>query len=340
MMLRKIILAMALALGASFAAAAEDKPVELKLSHWFPPAHPLQKSLEEWAGAVERASNGSIRYKIFPAEQLGKAQDHYDLTREGKADLAYVETAFQLARFPIMAGGALPLLMSNAKGGSAALDEWYRPYAAREMKEVKFCFAFVHEPGTIHSRAKKVAVPADIRGMKIRPANAMVGALVNALGGINTPASEAASLDLLASGAADAIVSSWGSVSFFGLDKTVKYHLDIPLYVSPLALVMNKATYDAMSLPQRRVIDDHCSSQWAIKAAAAWADEEAAARRRLQTAPGHEVYAIPAAQTDEWRKVAAPLRESWTLNTRKAGVDPAAAMDGLKAGLAKYKAGD
>ena len=34
--------------------------------------------------------------------------------------------------------------MSDGKGGSLALDEWYRKYAATEMKDVKFCLAFIH----------------------------------------------------------------------------------------------------------------------------------------------------------------------------------------------------
>jgi len=29
------------------AARAEDKTVELKLSHWVPPTHPLQKAIED-----------------------------------------------------------------------------------------------------------------------------------------------------------------------------------------------------------------------------------------------------------------------------------------------------
>ena len=33
-------------------AAAQDKPVHLKLSHWVPPSHPLQKALEDWGGSV------------------------------------------------------------------------------------------------------------------------------------------------------------------------------------------------------------------------------------------------------------------------------------------------
>ena len=38
----------------------------------------------------------------------------------------------------------------------------------------------------------------------------------------------------------------------FGIDKVVKYHLDVPLYVTTFAWVMNKAKYDGMSAAQRR----------------------------------------------------------------------------------------
>ena len=36
--------ALALALGLG-AAVAQDKPIELKLSHWVPPSHPLQAAI-------------------------------------------------------------------------------------------------------------------------------------------------------------------------------------------------------------------------------------------------------------------------------------------------------
>ena len=77
------MLGLALGIGA---ASAEDKTFELKLSHWVPPSHPLQKALEDWGAAVEQASNGTLRFKVFPAQQLGKAFDHYDMARDGIAD--------------------------------------------------------------------------------------------------------------------------------------------------------------------------------------------------------------------------------------------------------------
>ena len=46
---------------AASAAPAQDKTFELKLSHWVPPTHPLQKAMEEWGASVEKASNGTIK---------------------------------------------------------------------------------------------------------------------------------------------------------------------------------------------------------------------------------------------------------------------------------------
>jgi len=68
----------AMLVGLAPEALAQDKTFELKLSHWVPPTHPLQKAMEDWGSSIEKASNGTIKYKIFPAQQLGKAFDHYD----------------------------------------------------------------------------------------------------------------------------------------------------------------------------------------------------------------------------------------------------------------------
>src|SRR5262245_42005030 len=103
-------------------AQAQDKTIELKLSHWVPPTHPLQKAMEDWGASVEKASNGTIKSKIFPAQQLGKAFDHYDMARDGIADLTYVNPGYQPGRFPIIAAGELPFFISDAKGGNRAVD--------------------------------------------------------------------------------------------------------------------------------------------------------------------------------------------------------------------------
>src|ERR1700728_1039654 len=84
-------------------AVAQDKTVELKISLWVPPAHPLTPATRAWADDIEMASGGTIKATVFPSEQLGKAFDHYDMARDGIADVTYVNPGYQPGRFPIIA---------------------------------------------------------------------------------------------------------------------------------------------------------------------------------------------------------------------------------------------
>jgi TRAP-type C4-dicarboxylate transport system substrate-binding protein len=322
---------------AALPAAAQDKPVQLKLSHWVPPQHPLQKSMEEWLASVSKDSNGTITGQVYPAQQLGKAFDHYDMARDGIADITYINPGYQPGRFPVIAAGELPFTFADAKNGTKAFDEWYRKYAAREMKDVKFCLGFIHDPGALHSR-KKVVVPADIKGMKIRPAQATIAEFVTLLGGANVQASAPESRDVLERGVADAITFPWGSVLLFGIEKAVKYHMDVPLYSTTFAWVMNKDKYDSMSPAQKKVIDNHCNTEWAEKVAAPWADFEAAGRGKIKAMPDHEVYALTPDQVNQWKKAAEPLHATWAKNVAKAGLDAKKVYGELQAELAKYHA--
>jgi TRAP-type C4-dicarboxylate transport system substrate-binding protein len=319
-------------------ASAQDKNFELRLSHWVPPSHPLQKALEEWGASIEKATNGTVKSKVFPAQQLGKAFDHYDMARDGIADVTYINPGYQPGRFPLIGAGELPFLMADAKGGSQALDAWYRKYAEREMRDVKFCLAFVHDPGTFHSKAKKIMVPGDIRGMKIRPAHATIATWVTQLGGTNVNASAPEVRDIIEKGVAEAVTFPWGSIPLFGIDKVTKYHMDAPLYVTTFAWVINKAKYNEMSASQKKAIDDHCTNEWALKVAAPWADFERTGVTKLKADSSREVYSISPAQLAEWRKAAEPLEKSWADNVKKAGGNPDTAMKELKAELAKFKA--
>jgi TRAP-type C4-dicarboxylate transport system substrate-binding protein len=332
------VYAAALLIGGAPGTFAQDKTFELKLSHWVPPSHPLQKALEQWGASVEQDSGGTIKYKVYPSQQLGKAFDHYDMARDGIADLTYINPGYQPGRFPIIAAGELPFLISNAKSGSQALDAWYRKYATNEMKDVKFCLAFLHDPGTFHSKSKKIEVPGDIKGLKIRPAHATMATFMTTLGATNVQASAPEVRDILEKGVADAVTFPWGSVPLFGIDKVTKYHMEAALYVTTFAFVFNKDKYNQMSAAQKKVIDNHCTNEWALKVAAPWADFEHGGIATLKALAGHEVYTISPTQLAEWRKAADVLEKAWADNVKKAGGNPDQIMSELKDQLSKLSA--
>ena len=319
-------------------AGAQDKPVQLKLSHWVPATHPLQKAMEEWAASVEKASNGTIKSTVYPAQQLGKAFDHYNMARDGIVEFAYVNPGYEPGRFPIIAAGEIPFLVGEVQGGIRAIDAWYRKYAPKEMKDVKYCFSFILDPATWHSRSKKIVTPADIKGMKVRPSNGTIATWVTQLGGTNVQASASEVRDVMEKGVAEAVMFPWGSVPLLGVDKVTKYDMDAPISTTTFQWIMNQKTYDDMSPAQKKVIDDHCTNDWAAKFAGPWGEFEHAGIAKVKALPGREVYQITPEQLDEWKKSAEPLRQVWADNVRKAGGDPDTIMKELKAVLDQYKA--
>ena len=327
--------ALALSLGS---AQAQDKPVALKFASWVPAQHALNPALVAWGESLKAASGGTLTATMFPSEQLGKAFDHYDMARDGIADFSYVNPGYQPGRFPIFAAASLPFMINNAKAGSAAIDAWYRAYAAKEMKDVHFCFAFAHDPGAFHSR-KKIVLPTDIKGMKVRPATSTVGQMITLLGGTNVQASAPESRDMLERGVAEAITFPWGSVMLFGIDKVVKYHMDVPLYATPFVWVMNNDKYNALSANQKKAVDSHCTSEWAEKVGSTWADFEISGRVKLAADPNREVYKLTPDQLNAWKQAVAPVEVQWANDVKKTGQDPVAVMSAFKQSLAKYKSG-
>jgi TRAP-type C4-dicarboxylate transport system substrate-binding protein len=322
---------------AAVSSPAQDKPVELKFAHWLPPTHSLAKTgFEPWARSVEAASKGTIKVALFPAQQLGKAADHYDMARDGIADVTWANPGYQAGRFPLIAAGELPFLVGKPGPGSAALDAWYRKYAAAEMKDVKLCFAHLHV-GTMHAK-KPITEPSQLKGMKIRSSNGTNAAFMSLLGATNVQVSAPEARDALEKGVADALAFPWDSVISFGIDKAVKYHSDMRMYASDFAWVMNKGFYDKLGPAQKKVIDDHCSNEWAARVGAAWGDFEDSGQAKLEKSPGHTIVKVTPAQIELWKKAAEPVYTQWVQSVDKTGVNGQQALSELRKELEARKA--
>lgn len=327
--------AMLAALGTAGASAAES----LRLAHFLPPQHPVHAAAEAWAASIAKDSGGELKVELFPAQQLGAAFDHYNLARDGIADIAAVNPGYQPGRFPIAGAIELPLMFSNAIGGSQAVDEWYREYAKTDMPDVHFCMATIHDPASFHTATKKVLVPEDVKGLRVRTGNATIARFVQDLGGSNIQGSTAEVKDILDKGVADSVTWPWGSVILFGVANSVKHHLDIPLSVSSLMFVVNKRKYESLAEANRKVLDAHCTSEWAKRVATPWAEFEAAGHGKLEAMEGHTIERPNAEQMALWQAAAGPVVEAWAKDVAAKGADPKAILERLKKVAAEHGAG-
>lgn len=320
------------------AAQAEEKVIELNFSHDLPTQHPLHsQGFRVWADSITEASNGSLRFNFFPAGQLGKAEDEYDIAKFGIADFVWANPGHTPGRFPIMALGELPFFIKTGLGGTVAFNEWYNEYKEQEMGDVKLCVIHLHDPGTLHMR-EEVRVPSDLKGKTLRPANATIARYAQAQGASSLQVGPSEAREVLERGAADGISFPWRSISIFGMDDVVSYHLDMPLYVTNFIIAMNKDRYEGMSVTQKAAIDSHCTPEWAEKIAAGWVAFDNEGKRLFDESPDHTVVKLSDEELQQWKDAGTFLLDDWKKTVTAAGHDADAIYDAFVARLVAHDA--
>lgn len=335
MTLKTSICTVAFAVTMSTAAHAET----MTFSHFVPPTHRVHHGVELWAKSIEEASNGELKVRIFPAQQLGKAQDHYDMIAAGQVDAAWFVPGYSAGRFPIVDAGELPFMISNAPAGARALHEWYADIANEEMKEIHFCAFATHDPGRIHT-AQKVETVEDMKGIKMRPANATIGNYLADLGAVPVKLSAPEARQGVERGVVDGVTFPWNTIINFGLAKKLTYHLDMPLYVPMAIYGINQAYYDGLSPELRKVIDDHCNADWSEKLTDDWASWEIEGRAALEKMGGHEFTKVSGDALTPWIDASKGVYAAWaeSVKAKYPDKDPAALLEDLKTRLAEQGA--
>jgi len=332
--------AAALGLGAAAAPRPADaQTVTLRYSHWLPPVHVVHRTgIAPWSESVKKASNGTINVQIFPAQQLGQAGDHYDMAKDGVADLTYFNPGYQAGRFPMAGIAELPFLIGDAAAGSEVFHKWYAKYAEKEMPDIRVCNMFLFAPGALHSK-KQIKVPADMKGVKGRAAHATLARTFALLGGSSVPVPVPEARDALERGVVELMTAPWGSmIRPWALDKAVQYTLDMSFYSGLNLIGMNKAAYNRLSADQKKVIDSHCTPEWSRKIGEGWAENERKGRDEMKAQKTRTVYTPTAGEVKLWRDAMAPITDQWKKAVADRGFDGNAALAELQSALRSAKA--
>lgn len=332
--IKEIALVSLAAMTFSGTVAAQD--VTFRFAHWLPTTHPLAKSsFPEWAESITEASNGSIKFEFYPAQQLGVAKDHYNMARDGIADITWIGPGYEPGRFPVLGAVEFPFVVSDNTQANAAVHEWYDSYAGKEMSDVKVCVTHLHAPGTLHSKTR-IEKPEDVEGLNIRPSTASVASYVTRLGGANVQVAAPEARDALEKGSADAIFYPNGSFWLYNLDHIAKFHIDAPMYTNAFNIVMNKSAYNRLNQDQKNVIDAHCNAEWSVKVASHWDSFEHEGMEKLRSSEDHVMTKLNDDQLKPWIEAASTLQEGWRNAVTKKGYNPDLILKDLQETLDSY----
>jgi TRAP-type C4-dicarboxylate transport system substrate-binding protein len=333
--LKTVIAAAAMLVSTSFASAQQGPAKTLKLSFFPPNTHPMVPALEAWGKSLQQAAGGTITMQLYPSEQLGRALDHYDMVKDGISEMAMAGPGLTPGRFPIITLVEVPFSVESKVVGTGAFHRWYQKYGPVEMSDVHLCMAILHDPGTIHTTNRDIKVPADVKGLKMRPPNGTMANYLVGMGATTVRASIGEVRELADRGVMNSILWPWNTLFLTKVEDKFLHHLDVDLYTASNVFTMNKNFYGGLNPTQKRAVDSHCTPEWSAKIEAAWGDWEREGRAKMRALPNHKVHKMTDVERAQWVKAAEPLAEKLYEGVKRFNLDGATLMGDMRKELSK-----
>lgn len=293
-------------------APAVAEPVTLKLA--FPSSDRSTVYLalaKPFVDEVNRRGRDVLKIEVsFSGEFARAPEQRPQFILDGKADIGSVVPGLTPVLFPDDGVIELPGLFRDAREASLVHTRLVAANVLRGYDDFVVIAAVATQPETIHSR-KPIASLADIRGQKLRVNNATAAAFVSKLGATGVTMSINFAPEAIGSGRVDGALLQFAQLSDFGIGRLVTNHYILGTGSAPLALLMNRKAFDALSEPAKKIIRD-CSGEWLATryaeisdaANAKLLDEYKAEQRRRIAFPS------PADQTERDR-IANLVAEEW-----------------------------
>jgi len=248
---------------------ARSQELKLKYSSFFPPVHKISVLSDQWCKELEKRTNGKVKVVYLPGGTLIPANQAYESTVKGIADISMITQQYNAGRFPLTEVMYLPLGVKSAAQASKMIQAWYNKFKPKEYDDVKILYLYCGGPGQF-ATLKPIKSINDLKGLKIRAAGDSAK-IVTAMGAVPVSIPLADSYDgfqrgiIQGSGLPVESLKGW---KFGDLLKGVQINDGIG-YASALGVVMNKEKYDSLP-PDVKKIFDQLNKEWAEKTGPAW----------------------------------------------------------------------
>lgn len=166
-MLKRVLLiaAVASALGAGPAAAQQ-----LRIASNFPTQHTSSVAMEQFKADIEAATKKEVAVDLFPAMQLGGAQENVDQVRTGVIFGTVIGAAFLSRTVPEISALSVPFLFTDRKQAFRVVDGKVGALIARKLSDKGFLHLGFMELGSrnLTNNTRPIKTLADFKGLKIR----------------------------------------------------------------------------------------------------------------------------------------------------------------------------
>ncbi|MFZ6687828.1 TRAP transporter substrate-binding protein DctP [Undibacterium sp. SXout11W] len=283
----------------------------LKISHQFPGGTVdsgdfRDRICRQFAAEVEKRSNGSLKFEIYPGSSLMKTNAQFSAMRKGALDLSLVPLSYAGGEVPEVNIGLMPGLVPSYEVGAA----WKNAEVGKELSRILqekgiVIVSWIWQAGGVASRTKAVIDPDDVKGMKIRGGSREVDLVLKAAGAavVSLPSNEIYAA--MQTGAMEAAMTSSTSLISFRLEEVSKFLTTgrgQSYWYMLEPLMMSKVVFDRLNKDQQNIIMSVGADMEAVAIKSAKQDDLAVAA--VYEKKGAKVVDMNAATVKKWQAIA------------------------------------
>ncbi len=228
-----------------------------RYSHFAPPGHWSNWGNTVLLDEIEKRTNGKIKTRLYVAEALGKAAEHYNMVMTGRAEMGEFTTGFAPGTFPLCDVLKLPFCWNSALEGSLVAGHMLRSGFLDETlrKDVKTVAINMTIPLKIWTK-KPVTTFEGLKGLRLRVSGGLDIQTIEALGinAIGMPLPEV--YPALEKGVIDGGVYGEENAVDFKYAEVAKYMIDLPLCYAVHLIFLNKKVWDSLPKDTQTTLEE------------------------------------------------------------------------------------
>lgn len=304
---------------------------ELRLAHFMSPMHHMQKRMmEPLAEKLAAETDGEVTLRIFPSGELSKsAAAQWKTALTGVADITFGLQGYTSETFPRTMFVVAPGLFHSSTEATKALWENIDALAP-DYERAKLLAAWAAEPAIIMTKTVPVETMDDMKGLKIRTADQVGAAIVQAMGGTPVPLPASEMYTALDTGVIDGIMSDASTIASFKLHEVANYFtVGLPSSTSAYFMVMNKDSFGNLTEEQQAKLDALTGQELSMTASKSYADEAAHGLQMVREA-GKTIIEVQPAVLEDFHAKSDIVVQSMLQAAEAAGIDGETILEGLR----------
>jgi TRAP-type C4-dicarboxylate transport system substrate-binding protein len=309
------------------APSTPPKTVTLKATFYQPATHTSVINFKDAFANIETMTEGRVKVDVYDSQTLVKMPETFDALNRGIADMTQVPLPPLRLDIPWWGVEMLPGLFKDRKGmhdaAAGGILDMYQEAVHSAGLKIKVVEIFC--PGVTHimTKGKRVAAPADVKGLKIAAGDAPSANVVEVLGGAPVVMGFPETYEAILRGMVDGALGNTSSLSQYNQQEPCDYRCMQSFGGPYVAVLLSEGALEQLSEADGAIVISLLEKNSLLEELGFAIGEQRMISDIIAPELKEVVYPSPE-QSQLWQDAVAPLIDGWLA---QAGPDGQKAVD-------------